>query len=614
MWRNFFKRFFLLLGYYVLWMFFFTVLRLAFLVFNWRMSTILPLREWLLVLYHGLPQDISVSSYILVIPVLLMALSFFIRDKWLIRIFSIYSGIVLGIVCLVAITDLELYPFWNFRLDATPLLYIDHPREMLASVSLWVVLRQLVIGTVLFAIFWFPFRYLVRKYGLSAGTAGILDTAIFLLLAGLLIIPIRGGLDVAPMNVGAVYFSKNTFSNHAAVNVAFNLGYALANLESEKNPYLFTDATSAKQVKDSLFECSCRDTTHILTTERPNIIVILLESFTAKVIGSCGGAQGITPNFDRYAKEGLLFTNAYSSGDRSDKGIVAVVSGYPALPTLSVIKYPRKTQHLPFISRDLKKLGYSCYFFHGGDVDFANMRSFFTNGGFDRIISKSDFSPRDFNAKWGVHDHVVFDTLSEYLNKARQPFFYMYFTLSSHEPFDVPMRPLLPGNSPDVLFMNAVHYSDSCLGDFLDRSKKQDWWKNTLVILVADHGSRHPGYQEANDYRRYHIGMLWLGGALRKKGVVSQIVAQTDIAGTLMHQMDLPDSAYHFGQDIFDPSCRPFAMFFFNDGFGFVNDSLHYAYDNKLKQVSASSGKYTPKDVFAGRAFLQYVYDDFVKK
>lgn len=600
--------------YVAFWIVFFIVARILFLVFNLSKAYEFSFGSVWQIFRHGLIHDISVTSYILLIPVVWLAATSFFSGRWIVRFLTVYTWLILILSTIIVIIDLELYKYWGFRLDATPLLYIKHPKEMLASITAGVIIRQIFVGILLSGSFLIIYRKWIKPGSESYGCSGTIGLIVYLLLAPSLIIPIRGGFGVATLSAGSVYFSKIPFENHAAVNVVFNLGYALSNLESEKNPYQVIERKKAEEIADSLLSKGESDTIQVLNTNRPDILIIVLESFTAKAIGCLGGLPGITPNFDRYAKEGLLFTNAYSSGDRSDKGLVAILSAYPALPSLSIIKYPKKTQNLPYLSKDLKKLGYHSTFIHGGDVDFANMRSYFTNGGFDRIISKSDFNPRDFNSKWGVHDHVVFDTLASFLSHPTEPFLTVFFTLSSHEPFEVPGKPMKPASSSDEKFLNAVHYTDSCLGAFLDRVSRMQWYNNALIILVADHGSRHPGYHDANDFRRYHIGMLWLGGALRLKGTIPVLVSQTNIVPTIARQMGLSDAPYRFGQSIFDPERKHFVMFFYNDGFGMITESANFAFDNRSKSVTRSVSGYQETDLLSGRAFLQYLYDDFMSR
>ncbi len=170
-----------------------------------------------------------------------------------------------------------------------------------------------------------------------------------------LIIPMRGGLQHIPINQSDVYFSPHLFANHAAVNLPWNLLYTLnkRNLAATKNPYEYLPTPTARYYLDSLYSrapANDQNSPFILKNERPNILFIILESYTGKLVGCLGGEPGVTPNIDSMAQQGLLFKNIYASGDRSEKGLVALLSGYPVQTTTSIIKLPRKTEHLPHLN------------------------------------------------------------------------------------------------------------------------------------------------------------------------------------------------------------------------------------------------------------------------
>jgi phosphoglycerol transferase MdoB-like AlkP superfamily enzyme len=288
----------------------------------------------------------------------------------------------------------------------------------------------------------------------------------------------------------------------------------------------------------------------IINTDKPNVVIIILESFTSKIIGVLGGRPEVTPNFNKLSHEGILFDNFYASGDRSDKGIVAILSGYPAQPTSSIIKFPQKTQNLPYLSHTLAKMDYSTNFYYGGDINFANMRSYFANGGFN-TVTKNDFNKSDCNSKWGVHDHIMFNKLLDDIDKENQKFFKVFFTLSSHEPFDVPMKTVINGDDEDNKFLNSAYYTDSCIGNFFENAQKRAWWKNTIFILVADHGVRLPDNTAINSVLKFKIPMLFLGGALKKQDtVIHTYGSQIDIPKTLLTQMGIKNDKYRFSKNL----------------------------------------------------------------
>ena len=275
----------------------------------------------------------------------------------------------------------------------------------------------------------------------------------------------------------------------------------------------------------------------VLNNERPNVIVIVLESFSGYLIGPMGGDSLVTPQFNRYSKEGILFSEFYASGTRTDKAMPAILDGYPAQPAQSIIKEPKKSQTLPSLVRILNEKGYNSSFWYGGEINFANFNSFVIGSGFNEIITKDNFNPADYNSKWGVHDHVLFQALKDSMKVVREPFLKVILTLSSHEPYDVPMESVFAGSDVITKYRNSVYYTDKALGSFLDWAKGTDWWKNTLVIMVADHARI---YDDMPNYKPnvFRIPMLWVGGALTKKGLkIEKLGSQTDIPVTVLNQL-----------------------------------------------------------------------------
>ena len=623
-------------SYYTLfWLFFFIVIRILFLLYHYPFSSELNIGDWFLINFYGSKLDISVTAYILLIPCVFAIITSYFRGKWLYYIINTYTILLLFVISFLTIIDIEIYKHWGFRLDCTPLIYINTPKEMLASVELLVIVKLLLLGLCIFLVSVFIYFRLIAKKLKYLKPANWKVSILFLFITGLLIVPIRGGVGLAPVNIGSVYFHNNNFANHAAINGIWNLSYSLTKRKKINNVYNFFENNKAEKIFDELYKIpddGKDEAVKVLKSGNPNIILIILESFSAKLIEVLDGKQGITPNINRLSREGILFRNFYASGDRTDKAIIAILSGYPALPYTSIINFPQKTQNLPFLIRDLKEKGYHTAFYYGGDIDFANIRSYLVNGQFDEIISKKDFRSSTNNSKWGVHDHIVFNKLFKDINNrdtSESPFFYVLFTLSSHEPYDVPMKTVVKGDDDESKFLNSAYYTDKAVGKFIENAKKQDWWDNTLFILVADHGSRHPGNSPYNSIAKFRIPMLWLGGALIKHDtLIHTYASQTDIAKTILQQIGYSkqEIIYPFSKNIFSQRAgivetlhatflhSGFAFFVFNDGFGFVSDRLKLVYDNVSNKYIVKKGTYTDKDLQKGKAYLQVVYDDFVNK
>lgn len=603
------------LRYFLFWLIYFLFVKTLFIVFNVWYVKEFPLSLLPQIYWYGMRLDISAATYVLVVPyLLLLILQFFAIPLWQ-RVVKGYAYFLLIFFSFLIIVDVELYSYWGFRLDLTPLQYISTPGAMLASVSGWIVIRQLVLGALIVVVFIWLYRRMVGLISISRiknwGSFFIL-----LLILGFLIIPIRGGIGLAPLNTGSAYFSNNTFANHAAINVVWNVGFSSMQTGTRKNPYRVMSNDEAENIVER-YLCNHSDTTIQLVQGegKPNVLLIVLESFMAKLLPAAGGDLPIeaTPRLNGLVHEGIFFSRVYSTGTRSDKGLISIITGFPAFPNVLVMQFPDKTEKLPAIAKDLRKEGYTTAYYYGGDIDFVSMRSFAKNAGFNCIVSMSNFPPSTYNAKWGVHDHVVFERLLNDLDTASAPFFYTFFTLSSHEPFDVPMEPIFSGNDDDSKFLNSIYYTDSCLGSFIEKAKQKPWWKNTLVILIADHSVLRMGVREAFDPDRFHIPMLWLGGVVTRDTVVASVVSQTDVPMTLLKQLGVkPAKSYPYSRNVLVPQYKGIAVGAFNSGINVFSEQGIVAYDYTDHKIKYAKGDSTPQLLEFGKAYLQKSYDDFL--
>ncbi len=379
------------------------------------------------------------------------------------------------------------------------------------------------------------------------------------------------------------------------------------------NPYSFGDISSSQATVDSL---TMKKGTHrkVLNSDSPNILFIILESFGNSLVGPLGGDSLTTPCLNELIKEGILFSNFYASGNRTDKALPAILNGYPAQPAVSIIKEPRKTQSLPSIVKIMNGLNYHSSFWYGGDINFANFNSFVIASGFHQIITMENFDPEDYNSKWGVHDHVLFEALKDSMKTMPEPFFRVVLTLSSHEPFEVPMDPVFKGKDDLTKFKNSVYYADRTVGDFIKWAKNTSWWKNTLVILVADHCRRNSLDEFVYSQEIFRIPMLWIGGAVSSGGLrIDKLGTQVDIPVTLLDQLDLSGS-FPFSRDLLGEETGSFAFYTFNEGFAFITDSSTVIYDHKLGRPVIKDGKDPEYAESAGKAFLQVLYDDYLRR
>lgn len=570
--------------------------------------------DWFRVIGHGLPLDRSLAGYLTIFPGLLLIASAWTDLRILQLIRRIYFAIISVLLSCIFISDLGLYGYWGFRLDATPLFYFfSSPKDALASVSLWVVAGGILAMAAYAVLLYFIFSWVLiyEKRPLKIPYHRLSISGVLLLITGLLFIPIRGGFSVSTMNLGRVFFSADQRLNHAAINPAFSLLDSFSRQTDFDKQYRFMPAEEADALFAELTDRPVTDSIpRLFNTERPNIIMVILESFSSHLMETLGGEPGIAVNMDEFAREGVLFTHFYANSFRTDRGLVSIISGYPAQPTTSIMKYTRKTQSLPSIPASLKRTGYDLQYYYGGDADFTNMRSYLVSAGIEKIVSQNDFPVSERLSKWGVHDHILFQRLLTDLKAEPQqePFFKILQTSSSHEPFDVPYSKLKNEK------LNAFAYTDSCAGDFVRQLKETPLWKNSVVIFVPDHMGVYPEDMDHLSPGRYTIPLILTGGAVKEPQRITTYGSQIDIAATLLAQLGLPHDDFTFSKNILNPASPHFAFFTFPNIFGMVTADNEVVFNCESNTVARDEGAQKGENLNKGKAFLQKLYDDLAKR
>ena len=592
-----------LFKFYVATLFFFVAAKVGFMLYQ-HGGHDFTFTDMLQVIGHGLSLDLSTSLYIIAVPFLLVAASLWLRiPKWCFRIYYAFAAVLLS---LAFVADTSLYEFWQFKLDASCLSYLETPTEAMASVSTgYILLRLLCLMILVGGIYWVydkltpPFQRLaskIQKFSASLAT---------LLLIPLIIIGIRGGLDESTTNIGQVYYSQDQFLNHSAVNPVFSFFASFEKTATNNVTYHFMEDKACEQIVSELYNTKSIGIDTLLTTQQPNIIVILLESCGGQFT-EISGRTDITPNLNRLAHEGIYFTNCYANSWRTDRGTLCTWSGYPSFPTMSVMKMPSKSRSLPNIARTLQQeRGYSTHYLYGGDINFTNMRSYLVAGGFSDLTWKDDYTKEEqTSAKWGVRDDITFQTLTELTQTMRQPFLIGYSTLSSHVPWDVPIHHF------DDEVLNAFYYLDQCIGDFIQQLRQSDLWNNTLVIMLPDHGIGYNGLGESDPLLN-HIPMIWVGGAVKESRRVEQICNQTDLPATLLGQLGINHDAYTFSRDVLSMTyTHPVAIHTYDDGFTMIDSTSFVNYDFISDRIVKTQGNGYERLIQQAKAILQAATKD----
>lgn len=595
-------------------LYFFTVLLIfilqkpLFMLYNGSIEKGFGFADYMQVMIHGASLDAATAGYLTAFPFLLVLISIWFRKFPLKKILYGYYILAAALISIIFVVDMALYTFWGFKLDASVFLYIDSPKEALASVSVgFILLRVLAILLLIALNSWVLLK--ITPSVLTATRKRIAGTAGMLLLGGVLFIIIRGGVTESTSNIGQVYFSNEPFLNHSAVNPDFSLLSSMGKSQDFASEFNFFDEEKRAALFDGLYPTTDGDSIiQVLNTKRPNILIILMEGFGGAFVEPLGGLPDVTPHFNRLSKEGVFFTNCYANSFRTDRGTVCTFSGYLGLPTASVMKIPAKSRTLPAIAEGLSKAGYKTDFLYGGDINFTNMKSYLLSTGYQRLTANTDFSLAEQTSNaWGVNDDITFEYLYNQLRNRKEegPWHTAFLTLSSHEPFEVPYHRL------EDKIPNAFAYTDECLGKFIDRLKQTPAWKDLLVICLPDHGFYYPREGFNAMPRFYHIPLLWLGGAVKQPMQVDKIMNQTDLAATLLGQLGLEHTAFTFSRNVLGSDYKyPFAFYSFNNGFSFRDSTGVTVFDNNSGSILFDEPEADESRLDKGKAILQTVYDD----
>lgn len=574
--------------------------------------------DWWQVICHGWTLDLTVAGYLTALPLLLLLLSLLLPLPE--RLWRILLGLYFGVAALSASAiyalDLGLYGYWGYRIDNSVMIYLATPREAIASLTASDWMRGFAafgLTTLGFLMLFWLLLKRQRTPSLS-GFRRLGEGLVLLLMGGLCFLAIRGGVSVATANISKVYFSADPKLNHAAINPLFSLLSTLGDEQDMEPQYLFFE----EQERAARFEELRGNrpdsvlTRRLLKNQRPDVVLILLESFGRTFTDEQLLGEAVTPNLNRWKQEGVWFENFYANSFRTDRGEVAILNGYPAQTRMSIMKYPNKSHSLPSIARSLGREGYQSTFIYGGDLNFTDQASYMYATGWQRLIWQKEIRLDAPLSKWGYADDVMADLVGEELLRltepdpaTRPPQLLGWLTLSSHEPFEVPYSRF------ERKELNAVAFTDEQVGRLLDRWCKSPAWENLLVILVADHGYLYPDGMAYNASKRHHIPMLWVGGALNGPLEVESYASQSDLAATLLAQLGISHEEFLFSRNIFHPETPQFGYWCFNDGFGVIDSAGETLYDCTAERlISEGPDSLHGERLGRGKTLLQTTYKD----
>lgn len=547
----------------------FVTQKVVFMLVNIGMAAGAPFGTCLAALWHGLRLDSVMACYLLVLPAVIVFISFFFRKFSLRRALTPYYILVAILMSIIFIADTILYFFWGAKLDANDLIYATNPADMLANLPWWANASAIAIVAL---VAWF-YTYILRR-----ATPKVIKarrsrwTCLFMLpIMALLFVGMRGSVKESTANPSFAYFSNHPFCNHAALNPAFNMMHSLfkvQDIETEFNA-LSEEVVAAYLADTFTPDSSITDT--LLSTDRPNILIIVWES------GGTGMVMNDTvgPRTMALAREGVYFTNCIANNFRTDRGLVSLFSGWQGLPTTSLMKRTDLCRNLPSIASTLHDNGYATYYTYGGDINFTNKRLYLVETGFTNVRGDTYFPSKMSVTSWGVPDEYL---LSTDIIPAERPFLAVAQTLSSHEPWDVPMKKLADQKQ------NAFAYTDSCIGALVDSLRTMPVWDSLLVVIVPDHGVTFGDAHSSSVPEVARIPLIWVGGAVKEARQIDILMNQSDFVATLLAQMGVDASELVFSRNVLAPTYptrapQPFAMHAYKNGLNLFTSEGISSYD-----------------------------------
>jgi len=544
--------------------------------FEWSLFNLLK------VFFIGFLYDLAAASFA-IIPLLLYLWIF--PSKWfgkkLNKILLITYFFVIVITLLFnAISEFIFWEEFSVRYNFIAVDYLVYTTEVIGNIrQSYPINTLLTILVVLSALA----TYLLRKKIWKSDVVPMrfAKRSKFLLL-----------FLIAPM---ATYFlvshnwknnSSNQYVNELSGNGMYDFGFAFWHNQLDYDTFYktisFKESLSIIRKNlgfvpsDERDRNTIRNITADSVEKRMNVIMISVESLSAEFLGSYGNTQGITPNLDSLAKEGLLFTNLYASGTRTVRGLEALSLCIPPTPGQSIVKR-QDNKNLFTLGSVFRSKGYNSRFIYGGYGYFDNMNEFFSQNGYE-VTDRNALSEKEIHYEntWGVADEDLFTLSLRELDKDYKngkPFFAQIMTVSNHRPFTYPEGRIdIPSHTGRE---GAVKYTDYAIGRFIREAKHKPWFKNTLFVIVADHCASSAGKVEL-PVDKYHIPMIMYSPENIKPGKFEKLVAQIDIGPSILGLLNFSYQSKFFGQDVFkmkDEQQRAFISTY---------QSLGYIKNNKL--------------------------------
>ena len=574
--------------------------RLAFICYN-RHIEALSFIDIVGACHAGLlSHDVAVAA-LLLLPAAVLAYVASRRPglplKAVLTPYYVVAGVLVGAIM---VADTVMYEFWQFKLSAVVLSYAASPEGASNSVSLSFIALRLMAALLLMLWLIVPCVLLTpARVPASRQWQGWMRNM-------LLIIGAFSVISVACVHVGDSYDEgKSLFRNHVSVNPVWAFVASFPRTSNPAARFDYLPETERASLLDGLYPADTDDIQDtLLSTSRPDVLVVLIESFGGRFIKELGGLPDVAPNWSRLIPQGIFWDNYYSCSFRTDRGTVSAYSGMLAYPDVCLMKETWLHDSLPSLARSLGREGYSTTYLYPGAMTNMGKRDYLGDVGFRHLMDNTAFTPDEMNSTWGANDST--SAMKTFHHIAQKPegeqWLMAYQTVSSHEPWKVPYHRLQDEK------LNAFAYTDHCLGQLIDSLKTLPQWDNMLVILIPDHGILY--HQSYEDPEFFHSPMLWLGGAIKQPRRMHVLMNQSDLAATLLSQMGIGHRDYPWSRNVLSRHyTTPFVYCNFPAGIMWKDGTGETLFDITANCVLTDRGAGGQERVRKAQAVLQTSYD-----
>jgi phosphoglycerol transferase MdoB-like AlkP superfamily enzyme len=484
-----------------------------------------------------------------------------IRQRWSYVVYVVFIFITLFIMFVSASGEYFFWDEFGVRYNFIAVDYLVYTNEVVGNIleSYAIVPLFSVIALISGLLTW---RIVRKKFALFTGYAPAKERASLLLTYFILFIVALFQLSLAPKYEN----HTNVFVNELEANGIDKLYRAfVSNKLNYKDFYAMLPQAKAEQTLNEQYGSKGVYNEHAVTAPSPeihkNIILITEESLSASYLSRYGNTKHLTPSLDKLMNEGLAFDSLFANGNRTVRGLEALTLCTPPSPGESIIKQGDNA-NLFSVGSVLRSKGYLTQFLYGGEAYFDNMQEFYSANGY-QIIDKSDFerSQIHFSNIWGVCDEDIFTKAIEVMRgnvRTGKPAFLHIMTVSNHRPFTYPDGRI--DISPKKKSRDGgVKYADYAIGKFIADASKEPWFKNTVIIIVADHCSSSAG-KTSIPLDKYQIPALVYAPGFVPPQSFKGIASQADIMPTVFGLLHLGYTSYFYGQDVLAPSYHPRAF------------------------------------------------------